>query len=201
MKRIAITLFIVFILSASTYAQVGIGTTDPTSELEIETTNTGIPALELNPQTAPTGTVTGQLSLIGDKLFMYDATRIKWLSLESFVLQFGRAGNQDDTALRSAGNIGNNNSGMLMPFNGTIVYVTVKTNSNNGAQAKQFDIRVRNGTTTNSTTSITTVASQYTNNNLNVNFSAGDYINGFIIDDGAGDVNNSVITLWVKWRQ
>ena len=30
--------------------QVGVGTTNPTSELEIETTNTGIPALEINPQ-------------------------------------------------------------------------------------------------------------------------------------------------------
>ncbi|GAA3616071.1 hypothetical protein GCM10022396_37720 [Flavivirga amylovorans] len=180
---------------------MGIGTTNPTAELEIVTSNGGIPALEINPQTAPTGTVTGQVSLIGDKLYMYDATRTKWLSLETPILQFGRSGNQDNTPLRSAGNVGNNNSGILMPFDGTITCVTAKTNSNNGAQAKQFTIRVRNGISNVSTMNITTAASLYTNTTCNLDFSAGDYINAVIANDGNGNVHSSTIALWIKWRQ
>ena len=67
-------------------SQVVVGTTDPTSELEIETTDTGIPALEINPQTAPVGSANGQIAVIGDKLYMYDLTRTKWLSIETTAL-------------------------------------------------------------------------------------------------------------------
>ncbi|WP_353777235.1 hypothetical protein [Winogradskyella sp. 3972H.M.0a.05] len=197
---LAIYFFLLFFTCYSVSAQVGVGTTDPTAELEIETTDTGIPALELNPQSSPTGNTTGQIAVIGDKLFMYDATRSKWLSVEVTPLQLGRSGGADDTNLRTVGNQNNNRSGYLMPFDGTITYVSVKSNSNNGAQSKEFSIQVRNGNTTNSATTVTTSASEYTNSSLNIDFSAGDFINGRIIDDGNGDVNNVSMIVWVKWR-
>ncbi len=62
-------------------------------------------------------------------------------------------------------------------------------------------VRVRNENTTNSTTSITTTASEYTGTALDVNFSAGDYINGTIDSDGNGNINNVSVVIWVKWRQ
>jgi len=70
--------------------------TNPTAELEIETTNTGIPELELNAQSSPIATATGQIVLIGDKLYMYDVTRTKWLSIETAPLQYARNNNVDN---------------------------------------------------------------------------------------------------------
>lgn len=201
MRDIVLTILISVLFSNLLLSQVGIGTTNPTAELEIGTTSNGIPALELNAQTAPVGTVTGQLAVIGDKLYMYDATRSKWLSTEVSSLSFGRSGNQDNVNLRATGNQGNTRSGYLMPYDGTIVYATVKSNNGSGAQSKQFSIRVRNGNTTNSSTNITTSSSEHISTNLNVDFSAGDYINGTINNDGNGNVNNASIVVYVKWRQ
>ncbi len=101
------------------FGQVGIGTLTPTAQLEIsnDIANPNLPLLELNPQSAPTGSATGQLSVIGDKLFMYDATRVKWLSVESTALHFARGGsNRNDAPLRFSGVIGNQNSGAYMPI-------------------------------------------------------------------------------------
>ncbi len=201
MRDVVLILLISLFFTSLSLSQVGIGTTNPTAELEIGTTNNGIPALELNAQTAPVGSITGQLAVIGDKLYMYDATRVKWLSTEVTTLSLGRSGNQDNVNLRATGNQGNNRSGYLMPYDGTIVYATAKSNNGSGAQAKQFSILVRNGNTTNTSTNISTVSSEYISTNLNIDFSAGDYINGTINNDGNGNVNNVSIVLWVKWRQ
>ena len=134
MEKHSLFLILLLCIHSIGFSQVGIGTTNPTAELEIETTNTGIPALELNAQTAPTGNATGQISLIGDKLFMYDATRSKWLSLETIALQYGRNGNADNQRLHYGGNMQNNNSGAMMPFNGTIVAVSSRSS---GGKFKQ----------------------------------------------------------------
>ena len=201
MRDIILLISIVFFGINVAYPQVGIGTTSPTAELEIATTNTGIPALELNVQTAPAGTSTGQLAVIGDKLYMYDGARTKWLSIEATALLFGRSGNQDNVNLRAVSNQSNNRSGYLMPYDGTITYITAKSNNNSGAQSKEFSVQVRNGNTTNSTTNFTTSSSEDMSTTLNVDFSSGDYINGTINNDGNGNVNNVSVIVWVKWRQ
>ena len=82
-------------LSCGLFAQVGIGTITPNAELEIKSNST-LPALELNPQTAPVGTATGQIAVIGDKLYMFDVTRAKWLSVEATMLNFGLENGTDD---------------------------------------------------------------------------------------------------------
>ncbi len=202
MRDITLAFLIGFFFTNVMHSQVGVGTTNPTAELEIETTGTGIPALEINPQTAPTGTADGQLTVIGDKLYMYDLTRAKWLSVEVSILALGRSGNQDGVNLRAPGNQGNNRSGYLMPYDGTIVYITAKSNNNSGAQAKQLTVQVRNANTTNSTITFSTAASEYINTTVNTDFSAGDYINGTIDSaDGNGNINNVSVIIWVKWRQ
>lgn len=183
----------------STFSQVGIGTVAPTAELEIETTNTGIPALELNPQTGPTGTVTGQIAVIGDKLFMYDDTRNKWLSVETMPLQYGRNGNADNQRLHYGGNMQNNNSGAMMPFNGTVV--AVSSRSSGGQSDKQFQVRIRNGTTNQSGTfTFDLVSNEYISTTTDANFNSGDYIN--VHAQAAGStVSNATVILWIKWRQ
>ncbi|MBL4662223.1 MAG: hypothetical protein JKY22_01355 [Flavobacteriaceae bacterium] len=196
-----ISVVTIFLITYGLSAQVGIGTVSPSAELEISGSNTGIPTLELNPQSAPTGSTTGQLAVIGDMLFMYDATRGKWLSVESTTLALGRGGNINSGNLRATGNQANSRSGYLMPFNGTIVAITAKSNDGNGAQTKQFSVRVRNGNTTNTSMNITTSSSEYINTAANVDFSSGDYINVTSNNDGNGNVSNASVVIWVKWRR
>ena len=198
MRDLILKIVIGFFFTNALFSQVGIGTTNPTAELEIETTNTGIPALELNPQSAPTGTTVGQIAVIGDKLFMYDATRTKWLSVETTALQFGRNGSTDNRSLRFGGNVENNNTGAMMPFNGTIVAVTSRATA--GLATKQFQIRVRNGTTNVATSNFNLVANEYTSTTDNLDFSAGDYITVFAQATGAA-VTSPTVVLWVKWRE
>lgn len=183
-------------------AQVGIGTTNPTAELEIETTNTGIPALELNSQTAPTGTATGQISLIGDKLFVYDATRAKWLSLETTALQYGKSGDADGELLRFGGDVRDSNSGPKMPFNGTIVYMTIQ--SSGGDDDKNFDIKLNDSNVGNDDDSsldgrIELTSNTFTRTIYNIDFEAGDFITLEARNSG-GDIEDAAAIIWVKWR-
>lgn len=180
------------------YSQIGVGTTSPTAEVEIETDNTGIPALELNPQTAPVGTADGQLSVIGDKLYMYDATRTKWLSVESTALQFGRNGNSSTNTLHFGGNMVSGTSGPLMPFDGTIVCITAMAAS--GADT-DVNIRVRDNAGVNSVDDTFSLASlRYTNTTANLDFNAGDYFT-IRARDGSTTAVDLTVVVWVKWRQ
>ncbi len=201
MKKILLTLLVI-----STYvstAQVGIGTTNPTAELEVATTNTGAPALELNPQTAPTGTATGQLSVIGDKLFMYDATRIKWLSVALIPLQYGYAGGADGVNLWFGGDVEDNGSGALMPYNGTITGISIV--SSGGNASKRMDIRI-NGVNVGNNADPTIdgrfnlAGGRFVYMDYNIDFDAGDFLSIYASSTG-GPVNDPTAIIWVKWRQ
>ena len=199
-----LNLFFAFLLCLNVtamWSQVGIGTTDPSAELEIETTNTGIPALQLNPQSAPDGDADGQLAVIGDKLYMYDLTRDKWLSIETTALQYGRNGNVNNQRLRFGGDLRNNSSGPLMPFDGTIVYMTIK--SSDGSSTKDFDIKINGtdvGTDTDATLDgrVNLSSGSFTQTEYNIDFDAGDFIT-LEIRNGS-DVANPAGVIWVKWR-
>ncbi|TXG38965.1 hypothetical protein [Seonamhaeicola maritimus] len=203
MKKTILPLALFLCMHSIGFSQVGIGTTNPTAELEIETTNTGIPALELNSQTTPSGTVTGQISLIGDKLFMYDATRIKWLSLETTALQYGRNGGADNERLRFGGDLRANSSGPKMPFDGTIVYMTIQ--SSGGEDDKQFDLKI-NGTDVGNNADptldgrISLSSGTFTSTSYNIDFNVGDYITLEVRNSG-GDVDDVGAVIWVKWRE
>ncbi|MDO5977947.1 hypothetical protein [Flavivirga spongiicola] len=206
MKKIAYS--VMLLCSYYSFSQVGIGTTTPSSELEIETTNTGIPALELNPQSAPTGSVTGQLAVIGDKLFMYDATRVKWLSTETTALQYGYENSADDQVIWFGGDVGNNSatdtaSGAKMPFDGTIVYMTIE--SSGGNASKSFEIEI-NGTAVPNNADPTLdgrfnlSGGSFTRTTFNIDFNAGDYIMLRARSNGSGVIDPAAI-IWVKWRE
>jgi hypothetical protein len=198
MKKLLLIALVV--MGQSAIAQVGIGTTSPSAELEIEGTNAGIPALELNPQSGPAGSATGQLAVIGDQLYMYDATRAKWLSSETSVLQFSNAGSTTNVVLKY-GDAANANSGAYMPFDGTIVYIGATTADSSGpGPSKAFNVTVKNGATTISTTTFNLVNWKFLKTDYNVNFSAGDYINVRTPSAG-GNVTDPTVTVWVKWRR
>lgn len=183
---------------AQLQAQVGIGTTTPNSALEIKTSSDDLPALELNPQTAPQGTVTGQISIIGDKLFMFDADRGKWLSVESTSFNFGLDSWTGDNYLEYAGDI--NDSGPAMPFAGTIVYATINTTDgdpNHTGSIQIFD--EAGGATVVAQENFALVQGSRIYKNLNLDFEAGQIIRVYIDPTNWG-VENPSLVLWIKWR-
>ncbi len=191
-------IFLLLFFSTAT-AQVGINTITPSAELEIVATPTGIPALSLSPQTIPTGTATGQLAVIGDILYMYDETRAKWLTIEATPLQYNRGGGLDNEPIRFGGDLRDDISGPLMPFNGTIVYATAR--SATGQNNKEFFIEVKsNNNTVESSTSISYVAREFSRSDLNIDFDQGDFITARVAAAG-GDITDTALVIWVKWRQ
>lgn len=202
MNKLIITSLAVFFSTACLYAQVGIATQAPTAQLELanDVLAPNFPLLELNPQATPAGTATGQLAVVGDQLFMYDAARVKWLSTETTALQFSNSGATSNQLLKY-GEVANVNSGAYMPLNGTIVYVGATTaDLSGGGSIKAFDVTVKNGTTTVSTTTFNLVNWKFFKTDYNVNFSAGNYINVRTPAAG-GNVTDPTVTVWVKWRK
>lgn len=198
MKRTILQYIILIFIGASTmgYAQIGIGTTTPTAELEIATEATGLPPIELQPQTTPTGTVTGQIAVIGDIPYAYDSTRDKWLSLEQTSLQYNKRNDLTDQPIRLGGDVRTIDAGPLMPFDGTIVFASADIAS--GEQTQNFEILVRNGNTTLSTTPLSLASGEYQNTSLDIDFSAGDYI--VVQSTGGTTVFEPAFTLWINWR-
>jgi len=202
MKKLITSILFGFI-GLTMMAQVGINVPGaPISILEIQGDDNSIPTLKLTPQTAPTGTETGQISVINDQLFMYDAPRAKWLSVESEMMMFGEnsalAG--DDT--RFGGDLRATDTGAVMPLDGTIVFATGRLGS--GDTDKVITVTVRNGTTDQDSDTIQFVPgpsandAQFIRTDFNLDFSAGDYIT---VSIAAGDVIvEHVVLLWVKWR-
>ena len=181
-----------------TFAQVGIGTITPNAELEIKSNST-LPALELNPQTAPVGTATGQIAVIGDKLYMFDVTRAKWLSVEATMLNFGLENGTDNQFLEYVGDI--ISSGPKMPHAGTIVYVTM--NASGGQSNKQVQL-YRNNVAVPDDLDVTLDGllqlSGYSFSNTVYNLEKGDHLKVKVGSAGS-NVNDLSVLLWVKWRK
>jgi hypothetical protein len=176
---------------------LGIGTVNPTAKLEIDATTENIPALEIVPRaTAPTGTANGQIVVIDNSMYMFDIVRSKWLSSETMPLSFGNNGNTGDRYLNFATVTNQANSGAKMPYNGTIVAISVQ--SAGGNSTKGFEIR-KNGTTT-SLFSFNLTANAYINSTTNIDFNAGDFLNVFVVSSGT-NVTNPATILFIKWRK
>ena len=200
MKTSPYTLIFLFLLCPLFInAQVGIGTTTPNGMLTIDASSETRAALELTPQATPTTNLAnGQLAVIGSTLYMYDATRTKWLSVESTAIQFGRNGATDTQNLQYGGNMASGTAGALMPFDGTIVAITAM-----GASGDDTDINVRVRDASNTNTINETFALsglRYTDTAANFDFDAGDYITARARDATTTTTDVTVI-FWVKWRQ
>ncbi|GAB1309516.1 hypothetical protein KH5_21990 [Urechidicola sp. KH5] len=195
-RIIPLIFFICF--SVSTEAQVGIGKINPEADLDIASITATEPSLGLEPKVAPVGTATGQVTVIDDQLYMYDAGRTAWLTAGGVALQYGRNGNIDNERLDMGGSRAND-TGYLMPFDGTIVAITARASSNVSAN-KEVEIRLRSGTTTSSAYSfnISNGTAQYSETTTNIDFSAGEYIN--VRGRGSIVATSLVVVLWVKWR-
>ncbi len=202
MKNLIPILLVVFWVSVID-AQVGVNNTAPAAEVDITMGSGNIPALALEPQAVPTGTATGQIAVIGDLLYMYDATRSKWLSIESSAFQYGRNGNRDNQRLDYGGSVRNNDSGPLMPRAGTIVAMTINSD---GSLNKEFRIRINGSNVPNNADptldgQIELTSGSFLRTDYNIDFAAGDVLTIHIQNDGLGNIDSPAAVLWVKWRQ
>ena len=182
-------------------AQVGIGIKNPQAELHINTTTNGIPALRLEPQSNPVGSSTGQISVIEDKLYMYDATRGKWLSVEATKYSFDLEDGADNQSIEYIGDI--ENSGPVIPFNGTIVYMAM--NASGGQVNKGVQMLINgNNVADNADARIDGLMNldnyKLTKLDYNLNVNQNDMIQFEVVAAGNA-VNDLSVDLWIKWRK
>jgi len=200
MKKTITPFFLVLsMITWNMISQVGINTTSPNALLTIDTDSRTEAALELVPQSAPTTSLSaGQLAVIGDELYLYDATRSKWLTVANTAIQFGRNGDTDTQSLHFGGNMVSGTAGALMPFDGTIVYISAMAASGDDTD---INLRARNASNTNSINETFTLSSlRYSDTTANLDFNAGDYLTVRARDATTTAVDVTVI-FWVKWRQ
>lgn len=127
-------------------------------------------------------------------LFQYHEDTTKWLSTTQMFLDWG-ANNADGKYLNIHGAVATQ-TGYLMPYDGTIVSVTAKIASGN--QDKGFEIR-RNHDMTTPLATFSATAGSYNDVTLNIDFSAGDYIQAFATSTGV-PARDVVIMATINWR-
>lgn len=184
--------------SCGLFSQVGIGTTTPNAALEINSPSDDLPAIELNPQIAPIGSAAGQLSVIDGQLYLYDSTRVKWLSVESSAISFGREGSLNNINLEYSGDI--TNSDPVMPKDGTIVFTTFNSSGGNPTKGVTLTIYNTAGTVV-STHNLHLSSGELVRTDFNVDFSEGDSFRVRVDAGGGPSVNDLSMVLWVKWRK
>lgn len=201
MNQVKLLLFlgILVFLPQISQSQVGIGTTNPTAQLEIDASATPtMPPFKIVPSvTTPTGTTSGQMAIIDNSLYIYDATRSKWLSSETSVFSWGNNGNTDNQYLEFATSDAAN-SGVKIPVNATIVAVTIQTATSSSDNARQFTIRKNNPNV--DVVNFSTAAFTYNSILVNTDVTAGDFLRVFVTDE-PNEVSSPIVTLWLKWRK
>ena len=103
--------------------------------------------------------------------------------------------------MRYVGSFGNQNSSALMPFDGTIVYISARARA--GLANKDFSVEIRNANAIIGTANTYSLVSrEFIDTTVNNDFSAGDYIISRIENTpNNATVQDLIVTIWVKWRQ
>ena len=197
-------IILAFLAMSHLSAQVGFGTANPTAMVEIATEPMGFPALCLKPQTAPSGTENGQIAVIGDKLYMFDSVRSKWLSVEQTTLEFGRLGSGSDPKEIEFGG-GDIQGGAKMPMDGTIVCLGMSATKDNSRNINLYinETAVPNDNVNlevDGVSNLDQTTLKFLNEGFNIDFESGDVIR-FEVDNGVNDIENLVVVAYVKWRK
>lgn len=200
-KNYLLCSLLAFGLMGTLHAQVGIGTMSPNAQLTINPGTTGLAPLELTPViTAPTTDLAaGQMAVINNELYFYEAGRSEWLSVSTMPMTYARGGSVSDENIYFGGRVLSQNAQSPMPLDGTIVHISAA--SSGGNATKRFQVRVRNGGSNVSVNEFNMVSNAYTETGTDIDFSAGDVIAVRARDDGNGDINNPTVVLWIKWRR
>lgn len=152
--------------------------------------------LQLSPisYTPSTGLSSGQIANIDGILYNYDATRGKWLSVYQPSISF--QAKRGDANYLSSGFHSDLNSGYSTLRDGTIIGVTAQGGSGN--QSKGFAIRV-NGVLVD-ILAFNLTAGVYSNDTLDIDFTAGDTLQIYCSATGA-PVNDARVNLVIAWRK
>lgn len=162
--------------------------------VQLDSTTGDYSPLELtNRSTVPaTDLAAGQVVIVDNILYTYDGARGKWLST-SKLIGFGRAGSVDGAFLLGPGSLGTQNSGWTMPRDGTVISAAGSSSGGNTSKGFVFGI---NGATT---ISSNFVNGAILNQNINIDFNAGDNMQIYIL--AAGDpIDSPEITIEIAWR-
>lgn len=151
--------------------------------------------LELTNRTSvpSTNLAAGQIAIIDGIFYVYDETRNKWLS-PSKLLTYGRNNNADGTNLKPA-DVSDFDSGYRMPRKGTIISVTLDSNSPfvNGKQI----FLIRNSTLENSF--FTNSLGNINDTSVDIDFNANDEL-GWYVSSSGSPLQDAVLVMEVCWR-
>lgn len=160
--------------------------------VKLDSTSSNYAPLELtNRTTAPTQNLqAGQITVVNNKLYIYDGIRNKWLTA-SKIINFGD--NVCDGSYLRIGYAKSANTGWRAHHAGTIIGVTARASG--GKSDKKILIRVNNNTP-----KIFFLTNyQYRSTNDNIDFNAGDIIRVRAASAGSA-VQNLIVSLELCWR-
>jgi hypothetical protein len=159
--------------------------------------DTGVP-LKIEPSTStPTGTSGGQMFVSDDDgiLYIYDGTRLKWLSIDRTMIGWGRnSASTTNEYLRQFNGALSSQNGWRMVRNGTITAISAQSNIN---QTWTFEIRRNDATTVIASITMTGVQGNH-DNTLNVDINEGDYIQAFC---NGTSVDYPETLIEIAWRK
>jgi len=165
--------------------------------VKIEATG-GYSPLELAQlSTAPnTGLAGGQLCVVDGLLYVYDAVRLKWLSVNRELLVFGRKGVSKNTWLSfCVGNLPSNNSGFRLMRNGVITSISAHADTTvvNG----NADIHVRRNDASPNIATLTMASGTHgtSDTNYNVNVLKDEFLQCYLEKSTTGGVEDVVVMM------
>ncbi|MCD8407515.1 hypothetical protein LNI96_06205 [Tenacibaculum dicentrarchi] len=158
---------------------VGIGDFSATTiDAQLHIKSTDVP-FKIEPNTTtPTGTSGGQMFVDSTNgiLYIYDGTRMKWLSVDRIMIGWGRdSNNTTDQYLRQFNGAPSNKNGWRMIRNATITAITAQTDID---QTWTLEIRKNDGTTAIASLIMTNQQGNH-NNILNIDVNEGDFIQAY----------------------
>ena len=139
----------------------------------------------------------GMVANVDGILYVYDNTRVKWLSVQRQTLVFGRDGNTNNQYLNLAGGGVSSKSGYRLMRNAVIVGISVQTST-----SQNYNIHIRkNGSMTDE---LSLTVSGFGNANVSTNreFQTTDYLQCYLEYIGGGSgVSDPEVWVEMAWRK
>jgi len=165
-----------------------------TGSVQLSAADGGYAPFELTEQSIlPTqGLSGGQFSVKDGILYIYDATRTKFLSVQRMFMAFGRKGKTKNQFIDHLAGT-SNNSGYRLARNATIVSITGQVD-----ETGSCDIRIRKNDVSTNITSLN-IASDIGDQDttIDINLSAGDYLQSFV--DSIEGVSDPLVIVEIAW--